>query len=714
MTHAASGARASRDRAPLGPARTNLPGVAARRASPWALALMLALAVPSTSGQPGPPAPAELVVCAEEANLPFSNERMEGVENRLAALLADELGLAVSYRWLDLSSSLRRYVLLERGDCDLVMAVAEGQEGYLTTIAYYTSPYAFVYSEGSGVEIASLDDPALRELRIGVQVPAGGSAGPAWEALAVRGLVENAVRYAPEPGEDTPLGGVVAAVAAGEVDLGIAWGPVAGYFAARSHVPLVVRPVEPAIDPPFQPLSFAIAMGARPGDDALVESLNLALAARWDEVQALLAEADFPVLAQPRPRTTIASPGADEPLRVGVVAPQPTPGSRVNGTYYTDLMGEAVRLGALLAEGEAPGVGDRPLLKVRLASAPNPDAAVRAARRLVAEGAKALVGGVGAGQAEALSAVAAEAGVLFFDVGAVPLQAACSPVTFHLGGSPEAYLTALYDWFGDEGERWFLVHEESEEGTALAGLAEALAASRPGGSPTFVGRVGVEPRALNHLAVLETVAAADPDVVLLTLQPEDQVDFLSQQEVMGPAVAVAPYPHLEAQSRERLANMTVRSANRSLRYRVQVWEPTLGVDDEDPRGGDELNARFAARYGRPMDPPAWAAYQAVTLVAAAAERLGTFTVSSAIELLEGDLAALGMDKPAGGSEPARLAFSAGRHELIQPLYVIEVDPEAEWGRRVSDQLAIARPVAAADPAPLSAPSRPCGASPTQR
>src|SRR5690554_2482432 len=112
-----------------------------------------------------------------------------------------------------------------------------------------------------------------------------------------------------------------------------------------------------------------------------------------------------------------------------------------------------------------------------------------------------------------------------------------------------------------------------------------------------------------------------------------------------------------------------------------------------------------------MDPPAWAAYQAVTLAAAAAERLGTFTLGGAIGLLDGDLAALGMEKPAGGREPARLAFSGARHELIQPLYVIEVAPEAEWGRRVSDQLAIARPVAAADPAPLSASSRPCGASP---
>ena len=220
----------------------------ARRNRLWLACLLCTVPVGLSQPDGGTgPRTADLIVCAEASNLPFSDAQEEGFENRLAELLADELGVSLAYRWMDFGTTLRRHALLERGDCDLVMAVSEGQQGYLTTIAYYSSTHVFVYRSDAPFEIATLDDAVLRDLRVGVQMPAGANAGPAVEALAVRELIGNAVHFAPDPERAQPLAGIVEAVAAGEVDLAIAWGPVAGYFAAQQAEDLRIVPVEPAI-----------------------------------------------------------------------------------------------------------------------------------------------------------------------------------------------------------------------------------------------------------------------------------------------------------------------------------------------------------------------------------------------------------------------------------------------------------------------------------
>lgn len=678
----------------------------------WVAALMTVVQLGSAQVA-GSHQQAELVVCAEASNLPFSNQREEGFENRLAALLAEELGLQLDYRWMDFGTTLHRHALLERGDCDLMMGVSEGQQGYLTTISYYVSNHVFVYREDAPFEIATLDDPVLRDLRIGVQVPAGGSAGPPLEALATRKLIPNAVHFPPDTDSEQPLANIVEAVVSEVVDVAIAWGPVAGYFAAQQLVDLTIVPVQPMIDPPFQPLSFSIAIGARPGDVALIERLNLALANRWEEVQALLAEAHVPLLPLPPPSTTIGqgatAPNAakgphDNLLRIGLVVPKLTGNSTILGTYYTDLLGDAARSGALLAEGEFRlGTGGS-LPKVLLASSPNAEVAARAARRLVSDGVEILIGGVGLGQAEALAEVAHEAGALFLNVSTPPIGGAlCAATTFHLVPSAAMNLRALFSWFSqDDKDRWYVVYEDSAEGRALATMAAELVAGRRqasgvgqgAGTPVIVGQSGVEPRALNYLQVLRDIAETAPDVVMLLIRPEDQTDFLAQQQVSGPPVAVAAYPHAEGQTRERLANTLTRSQTENLRYRIQYWEPTLGLEDPAPAGAASLNVRFVSRWGRPMDPTAWSAYQAVVIAETVASQLGDdFSVAAAIELLADDTTELGLTKPTLGAESATLTFRPSDHQLLQPLYVVEIDPQGSWSNKVSEQLALAAPVA---------------------
>ena len=242
----------------------------------------------------------EMHVCAEPDNLPYSNEQGEGFENRIAEIIAQELRAELTYVWLPQPRAAVRNGLLREGACDLVMGVTDGHPDFLTSLAYYQSSYVFVTREDSPFEILSLDDPVLRELTIGVRVGGGGlSSGTL--ALAKRNLIDNQVGFIPDYREPNPLSPLVEAVAEGEVDVAIVWGPVAGYFATRQPVELELVPVTPAIDLPFISMVFSIAIGVRPGDEALRDELNRVLARRWDEIQSILEEYGVPLLPIPRP-----------------------------------------------------------------------------------------------------------------------------------------------------------------------------------------------------------------------------------------------------------------------------------------------------------------------------------------------------------------------------------------------------------------------------
>jgi mxaJ protein len=259
-------------------------------------ALVIALALPAQAGA--------LRVCADPNNLPFSNERREGFENRVAALLAEELGASVDYTWWAQRRGFIRNTL-KAGDCDLVMGLPAGAEMARTTAPYYRSTYVFV-TRADAPEILSFDDPRLRDLRIGVQlIGDDGVNTPPSHALARRGIVQNVRGYMVfgDYREPSPPARIVAAVAAGELDVALVWGPLAGYFAQQQG--LRVAPVRPAVDDP--PMAFDIAIGVRPEDEALRNALDAALQARRAEVDAILARYGVP-RADRNPRQSEAGP----------------------------------------------------------------------------------------------------------------------------------------------------------------------------------------------------------------------------------------------------------------------------------------------------------------------------------------------------------------------------------------------------------------------
>jgi mxaJ protein len=143
----------------------------------------------------------------------------------------------------------------------------------------------------------SLDDPGLRQWRVGVPlVGDDGANPPPAHALSRRGIVRNVVGYTVygNYSEENPTARIVTAVASGDIDVAIAWGPIAGYFASLARVPLVVRAIPQPSDVPALPFSFAISMAVRPDDVPLRTRLDSFITRRRSEIQSLLARYHIP------------------------------------------------------------------------------------------------------------------------------------------------------------------------------------------------------------------------------------------------------------------------------------------------------------------------------------------------------------------------------------------------------------------------------------
>ncbi|HEV2862353.1 MAG TPA: substrate-binding domain-containing protein [Pyrinomonadaceae bacterium] len=237
-----------------------------------------------------------LRVCADPNNLPFSNERGEGFENKLAEMLAEDLGGRVEYTWWAQRRGFFRNTL-RAGACDVVLGVPASFELAATTSPYYRSTYVFVYRKDRGLKVGSFDDEVLRRVKVGVQlVGDDGSNTPPAHALAARGVVENVRGYTlyGDYSRESPPSRIVEAVARGEVDVAVVWGPLAGYYARRQRVPLEVVPVSPQIDLPFLPFVYDISMGVRRGDEDLRLQLEQFLERRRPDIERLLDDYGVP------------------------------------------------------------------------------------------------------------------------------------------------------------------------------------------------------------------------------------------------------------------------------------------------------------------------------------------------------------------------------------------------------------------------------------
>jgi mxaJ protein len=235
----------------------------------------------------------ELRVCGDPNNLPFSNEKLEGLENKIADVIAKDLGETVTYFWWPHQRGVVKRVLNAK-HCDIMLGIPKGYDPVLWTKPYYRTGYVMAYRKDRKLKLRSLDDPALKTLKIGVQVNT-----PPHDALGRRGIADNVVGYqlmfdSNFHAEDYP-GKVVEDVLAGTVDVAMVWGPIAGYFAKKKGAPLEIVSIDDPSDTTAR-FAFDISMGVRKGDKERKEQLEGALARRHDEIEHVLADFGVPLL----------------------------------------------------------------------------------------------------------------------------------------------------------------------------------------------------------------------------------------------------------------------------------------------------------------------------------------------------------------------------------------------------------------------------------
>ncbi len=272
-----------------------------------ALTAALTLGAPRAlaAQQPGAPAPLApghgrpphaFRVCADPDAMPFSDQEREGFENRIAALLAQDLGDSLSYVWWPTRRGFVRMTLGSEA-CDIIMGTPQGYDLVLQTQPYYRSAYVAVTRQDRHLRITSLDDTLLKSLRIGVNTIGDNYENtPPAHALGARGINQRIVGFTTFYNQEHHPGDIVDAVAKGTIDVAIVWGPIGGYFARRSSVPLDVTMLPDTDRVTGFPLAYGVTLGVRRSDRGLRDTLDQALTRRRGDIDRILRDYGVPLL----------------------------------------------------------------------------------------------------------------------------------------------------------------------------------------------------------------------------------------------------------------------------------------------------------------------------------------------------------------------------------------------------------------------------------
>lgn len=251
----------------------------------------------------------ELRVCADPSDLPFSNQKGEGFENKIADIIGEELKLPVKYTWFPKSMGFIRMTLAAKR-CDLVIGWGQGDDVVLNTNAIYRSTSVLLYKKGTGLDgVVSFADPRLKGKRIGVE-----QGSPGGNVVAANGLMSNVRGYRMNVDRRyfNPAEEMINDIRKGEVDAGVLWGPIGAYWASRDDEPLVVVPL--VKETVGGKIAFRITMGVRNGDDAWKRQLNDIIRKRQGDIDKVLLDYGVPLLVDDdtsmemvtKPRTTAA------------------------------------------------------------------------------------------------------------------------------------------------------------------------------------------------------------------------------------------------------------------------------------------------------------------------------------------------------------------------------------------------------------------------
>ncbi|MBW0002110.1 MAG: substrate-binding domain-containing protein [Hyphomicrobiales bacterium] len=235
--------------------------------------------------------PKTLRVCADPRNMPFSTQAGDGFENKLAELFAHKLGKDLAYEWYPQATGFVRMTLMQRR-CDVVMGYPLGDDLVQPTNPYYRSAYALVFKPGTGLDgIETLEDPRLKDKRIGIV-----AGTPPSDNMASAGLMAHAKPYplVIDTRYDSSAQAMIHDLESAEIDLGVLWGPIAGYYAKQAKSPLSLVLLTKEKSGPS--MTYRIVMGVRRSDQDWKRELNSLIAANQKEINQLLLSYGVPLL----------------------------------------------------------------------------------------------------------------------------------------------------------------------------------------------------------------------------------------------------------------------------------------------------------------------------------------------------------------------------------------------------------------------------------
>jgi quinoprotein dehydrogenase-associated probable ABC transporter substrate-binding protein len=231
-----------------------------------------------------------LKVCADPNDLPFSNEKKQGLENKIAAVIGAAFGLKVDYTWFPQVIGFVRNTL-QADRCDLVMGTVAGDDLMQTTNPYYFTTYMMVYRSDKGLSFEGLQDPRLSRLRLGVV-----SATPPSDLLVRHDLMSQVKPYqlTVDTRVESPTHQMVEDIMDGRIDVGFLWGPIAGYYRKRDELPLTLVPL--ADEPGAPRMKYHIAMGVRANEPEWRRRVNAVILKQQAEITAILRDYGVPLL----------------------------------------------------------------------------------------------------------------------------------------------------------------------------------------------------------------------------------------------------------------------------------------------------------------------------------------------------------------------------------------------------------------------------------
>ena len=235
--------------------------------------------------------PKVLRVCADPRNLPFSNEKGEGFENKLAELFAEKLHKKLDYMYFPQATGFVR-MTLGAHRCDVIMGFPQGDDLVQGTNPYYRTAYALVAKQGSGLEeVATLEDERLKGKHIGIV-----AGTPPATNMAANGLMANAKPYQlmVDTRFDSSAEAMIGDLTSGQIDAGILWGPMAGFYAKKANPPLHVTPLVKEQTGPR--LTFRIGMGVRGADQNWKRQLNRLIQENQPAINKILLDYGVPLL----------------------------------------------------------------------------------------------------------------------------------------------------------------------------------------------------------------------------------------------------------------------------------------------------------------------------------------------------------------------------------------------------------------------------------